>query len=400
MNNSLQNPKIVKGIFLANLSLWFFVIIPNIYIKGPSNFLVSLKSSSYCFLTCFILVCSIALMFLYTMYILQVYLLGPLLLSERRLIFSNLIKDNPGLQLSLILIHEPLRNSVESLLWTSIFLIFAWARAGCVIIASRLNDNKLKNLEKFNFLIFIQTLSLVVFNLILFHKASFWILLLLNFEALFIIKDNVLAYYQISNTRTIAGSTELKLEIFENVFKIVQWVQIGFMNGSIFSTNPIEFLLIIKLQGYFMQFLQKFKQYSKYKTSIYQFTLKYPPLGQNQVEELGDEKCCVCWDLLVTGTSCKITCGHIMHVECIWKWMLRNTERKCPMCKQTFLEPEGPNNQSVFSWLNFLGRTYRTSEEDLRRLMEVFPNLSEHELLREVERAGSVQQVIDNLLGE
>lgn len=400
MNNALQNPKVFKGVFLANISLWFFVIIPNIYVKGPSNFLVSLKSSSYCFLTCAILLCSMAFMFLYSMFKLQTCLLGPISLSERRQIFSNLMKDNPGLQLSLILIHGPFCNSVESLIWISIFLIFAWAKAGCTLISSRLNDNKLKNLDKFNIIIFIQILCLVLCNFFLFHNAGFWVFLLLNFESIFIFKENILAYHQISNTRTIASSTELKLEIFENILKIIQWVQVGFINGSIFSTNPIEFLLIIKLQWYFMQFLQKFKQYSKYKSSIYQFTLKYPPLGQAQIDELGDEKCCICWDLLNTGTSCRITCGHIMHVECIWGWMLRNSERKCPMCKQIFLEPEGQNNFSVFSWLNFLGRSYRTSEEDLRRLMEVFPNLSEHELLREVERAGSVQQVIDNLLGE
>lgn len=400
MNNPLQNPKVLKGAFLANICLWFFAIIPSIYIKGPSNFLVSLKYSSYCFLTCLILLCSFSFMFLYSMLTIQTYLIGPISLSERRQIFSNLLKDNPALQLSLILIHGPFCNSVESLLWISIFIIFAWAKAACTLISSRLNDNKLKNLDKFNLLIFAQTTGLVLCNIFLFHKAGFWVFLLLNFESVFIFKENLLAYHQISNTRTISSSTELKLEILENIIKIVQWVQVGFINGSIFSTNPIEFLLIFKLQWYFMQFLQKFKQYSKYKSSIYRFTLKYPRLRQAQIDELGDEKCCICWDLLNTGSSCKITCGHIMHVECIWGWMLRNSERKCPMCKQTFLEPEGQDNFSVFSWLNFLNRSGRTSEEDLRRLMEVFPNLSEHELLREVERAGSVQQVIDNLLGE
>jgi hypothetical protein len=116
------------------------------------------------------------------------------------------------------------------------------------------------------------------------------------------------------------------------------------------------------------------------------------------LEELGDEKCCVCWDSLSSATSCKITCGHVIHVECIWKWMLRNTERKCPLCKQSFLEPNQGNGFSLLSVFSFFAR--RTSEEDLRRLAEVFPNLSEHELLREIERAGSVQEVIDNLLGD
>jgi hypothetical protein len=79
--------------------------------------------------------------------------------------------------------------------------------------------------------------------------------------------------------------------------------------------------------------------------------------------------------------------------------MLRNSERKCPLCKQTFLEPDASSSFSLLSIFSFFARG-RSNEEDLRRMMEVFPNLSEQELLREVERAGSVQQAIDNLLGE
>lgn len=394
-----QNPRVLKAVMTLNALLWFIVIIPNMYVKGLSNSLVSLKSSPYCFLTCLILFLSIALQFLYLIHQLQTYLLGSLLLSERQLIFSNLIKDNPGLQLILILMQEQFRNSVESLIWAVVFLLFAWGKAACVIIISRLNDNKLKNLEKFNFLVIGLTSFVLICNFVLFRTCGLWIFVMLNFEAVFILKDCVLAYYQITNTRTLSASTELRIEIIENLLKLSQWLQIGFTNGSIISTNPVEFLLMIKLQTYIMSFFNKCSSYSRYRSSIQQFTLKYPPLSDKDFEELVDEKCCVCWDLLHTATSCRITCGHVIHVECIWKWMLRNSERKCPLCKQTFLEPDASSSFSLLSIFSFFARG-RSNEEDLRRMMEVFPNLSEQELLREVERAGSVQQAIDNLLGE
>lgn len=80
--------------------------------------------------------------------------------------------------------------------------------------------------------------------------------------------------------------------------------------------------------------------------------------------------------------------------------MLRNTDRKCPMCKQTFLLPDDRASRSIFSWFSFFSRSQRRAEEELARMRELFPNHSEIDILREIERAGSVQAAIESLLGE
>ena len=177
-------------------------------------------------------------------------------------------------------------------------------------------------------------------------------------------------------------------------------MHLAFSHGNLFSANPVEFLLIIKLQGYCYSFATQAKQFIKYRSSIHRFTKQYPELSPSEVEHLEDEKCCICWDGLKTGSSCKITCGHILHIECIWKWMLRNTDRKCPMCKQTFLQPEIRMSSSFFSWIPFFSRQNRRTEEDMRRLRDLFPNLTEQEILREIENAGSAQAAINSLLEE
>lgn len=398
--NHLQTTQLLYGLLLGNICLWVFFILPNMYFKGLTNSLVSLKSNPYCFFISLSLFCSISAILCLFMYAVAYWYLGVLLASERRFVFSNFIKDNPPLILCILVIGEANRSSVETLIWSVILCYLACCKGFCIVLRSRLQDNKLKNLDEFNKLTILLTTFFLLCSIFLFKDLGFWMVLMINFECIIIYKECIQAYYQISKNKAIPGTTELALQIVDALLKILQWLQIAFSHGSLFSANPVEFLLLIKLQGYFYTLLTLVKQYTKYKSSILRFTEQYPALSSDDIAHLSDEKCCICWDTLVTGTSCKITCGHILHIECIWKWMLRNTNRKCPMCNQTFLQPEGRVNSSIFSWVPFFSRQNRRAEEDVQRLRELFPNLSEQEIQREIEELGSVQAVINSLLGD
>ena len=396
----LQTPQLLYSLLLVNLCSWVFLILPNLYFKGLTNSIVSLKSSPYSLPLSLSLFCSLGSLLCFFMYLLSSYYLGPLLASERQFAISNFFKDNPPLMLCILVQGEPNRSSVEALLWSLILLYQSCCKAFCVVLRSRLQDNKLKNLSELNFTILFLTSLFLLLSLLVFKDLGFWMNLMINFETLLIYKECAQAHYQLSSNQTIPGTTELALQILETLLKLFQWLHIALTHGSLFSANPVWFLLLIKLQGYFYAMLTLVKQYWRYKESILRFAQQYPPLNGREVDGLGEEKCCICWDKLGNGSSCKITCGHILHIECIWKWMLRNTNRKCPMCNQVFLQPEGREGEGIFSWIPFFNRQRSRNEEGVQRLRELFPNLNEQEILREIESLGSIQAVIDSLLGD
>lgn len=81
-------------------------------------------------------------------------------------------------------------------------------------------------------------------------------------------------------------------------------------------------------------------RYSKYSASMKVFVDNYPPLAPEEMEAIQDDKCCICWEPLKAGSCCRLLCKHVHHIECIRKLMLFTRERKCPLCKQLYLEPQ------------------------------------------------------------
>jgi hypothetical protein len=116
LRNLGQNPKFIFGVFFLNLNVWLLIILPTLYFKGPAHCLVSLKSSPYSFVFCLTLFCSLALVISYLMLLATHSYLGKLVPSEKRSIVSNFFKDNPPLQLIIIIFAESDRNSVEALI--------------------------------------------------------------------------------------------------------------------------------------------------------------------------------------------------------------------------------------------------------------------------------------------
>ena len=155
-------------------------------------------------------------------------------------------------------------------------------------------DNKLKNLEEFNLAIMFFTGLIITTNIFVFKSLGAEMLLMINFEGVFILKESLLAYYQLSKNKEISGFSDLFLQIIETALKILQWLQIGVIHGNIFSTTPVDALLILKLQSYVCALYAQTKQYFKYKTSIEQFVKLYPALSSNEVQLLNEDKCCIC----------------------------------------------------------------------------------------------------------
>jgi Ring finger domain/CUE domain len=397
IRNYITNPIFFYWVGIGNIAVWVAFIIPNILLKGVLNSVASLNSDPHSLPICFFLFFSIACIILFSMFFTTNWYLGPVTASERRLVLSNFIKDSPPLQFCILIIGEPNRNSLEGLIWSVILCSLACCKGFCVLLKGRISDNKLTNIQEFNRTILVVITLFILTTILLFKEAGFWILLMINFESIFIYKECLQAYYQISKNKNISGSTDLLLQIFETILKIAQWLQIAFAHGDLFSASPVEFLLVIKLQSHFYSLISQVNQYAIYKDSIHKFMIQYPPLSSSEVAVLGDEKCCICWDNLASGTSCKITCNHVLHIECIWKWMLRTSDRKCPMCKQIFLITEERPRRSISSWISIFNRP---AQQDFTRLSELFPNFTEQELVGIVQRTGSVQAAIDSLLGD
>ena len=101
---------------MGNVIVWGFLIVPNVYFKGFANSLITLKTSHYCFITCFGLFCSISILLIGSAYKLALWYIGSLVPSEKGLVFSNFGKDNLPLQLFIIIFGDPSRNSVEVLI--------------------------------------------------------------------------------------------------------------------------------------------------------------------------------------------------------------------------------------------------------------------------------------------
>ena len=294
LRTHIQSKNILYGLAIANISIWILIIIPNLYFKGLTNALISLKSHSYCLIICSCLFCSINSIICFLMYLVTYFYLGNPLASERRFVFSNFIKDNPPLQLCIIVLGETNRSSIEALIWSIILTYLACCKGFCIILKCRLQDNKLKNLEEFNKAITTLAFLFVFITIILFKELGLWMMLMINFEVFFIIKECMQVYYQLNNNKAILGTTELGLQILDTILKIFQWLHLAFSHGNLFSANPVEFLLIIKLQGYCYSFATQAKQFIKYRSSIHRFTKQYPELSPSEVEHLEDEKCCIC----------------------------------------------------------------------------------------------------------
>ena len=90
----LQTPQLLYSLLLVNLCSWVFLILPNLYFKGLTNSIVSLKSSPYSLPLSLSLFCSLGSLLCFFMYLLSSYYLGPLLASERQFAISNFFKNS------------------------------------------------------------------------------------------------------------------------------------------------------------------------------------------------------------------------------------------------------------------------------------------------------------------
>ena len=53
-----------------------------------------------------------------------------------------------------------------------------------------------------------------------------------------------------------------------------------------------------------------------------------------KTDELDNMECNICLDNYVKGCEVAfISCGHYYHTECITKWLLKGSDKTCPLCR-------------------------------------------------------------------
>ncbi|OMJ91597.1 hypothetical protein SteCoe_5857 [Stentor coeruleus] len=328
---------IFYALVFLNIIAWIFLIIPVLIKSGLTHALKQLSSSPFCIFVSFSLFCSIFSLTIFLSQIITYIFLGGLTLSDKRNIFKSFLIDNSILQVVLIILRCPNPNSIEGLLWAIVYSNYACIKGMCLIISLRINENNLKNLSPFIKMLIFSTISILLLNLKIFAGIGFWNTLLLNFDAIIILKLLIQSYYTICLQNKIPALTDKILEIFDSALMISKWLHLEFSNGGMTSLNPLEFIVLVKLQEHCLIISKQIKQYFQFKDSIKQFNDMFPYIPKDEINILGEEKCCICWDLLNAEKCCRLNCGHVLHAECVWKYMTKSIDRKCPMCRKIFI---------------------------------------------------------------
>lgn len=157
----------------------------------------------------------------------------------------------------------------------------------------------------------------------------------------------------------------------------------------------------MKLQKFIINLVSIYKRYRQYVASMNSFVKRYPPMTEQELEKLEGEKCCICWEALQINKCSRISCGHIHHIDCIRIWILNNPEKRCPLCKQQFLQPEPSQEQSFWSYFSFfrnaaINRAQR--EMEIEQVRQILPHIPQEVIRRELDRTGSMDETIANML--
>lgn len=332
------------ALVFLNIIAWIFLIIPVLIKSGLVHVLKQLSSSPFCIFVAFSLFCSIFSLTIFASHIITYIFLGSLSLSDKRNVLKGFLTDNSILQVVLIILRCSNPNSIEGLLWAIVYSNYACIKGMCLVISLRISENNLKNLSPFIHMLIFLTISILLLNLQIFTGIGFWNNLLLNFDSLLILKLLIQSYYTICLQNKIPALVDKILEIFDSALIISKWLHLEFSNGGMTSLNPLEFVILVKLQGHFSIISKQIKQYFQFKDSIKQFKDMFPDVSKDEINLLGEEKCCICWDLLSAEKCCRLNCGHSLHTECVWKCMTKSIDRKCPMCRKIFIPLGGRFN--------------------------------------------------------
>ena len=142
-----SNRKLTYSLIFINICGWVVFVIPFIYLKGLDNLLASLNSSPFSLFITFSLLSSICMMLFFFMYLVAIYYLNAIDHAEESSVINRFLNDNPPVQLWIVFIGNPERNSFEILTWGVIIFSYAYFKSFCVLVSSRLSGKKIRNLQ-------------------------------------------------------------------------------------------------------------------------------------------------------------------------------------------------------------------------------------------------------------
>lgn len=320
---------------------------------------------------------------------------GPLNAQEGTQLCRRLGTENCCLQLIVVGVGQERTGIVELLLWGCIYAIYSVLRGLLIWTELRIQANRRTGLEALMMLQLGAVLLLVLVTGWVFWAASSLTLVQLHYDGAVLVL--LLAGLQMSG-RTSWTSWEIKSVMGAHGVSFFQWSHFLLAHMK-WLGFPLQFLLFYRLTKVLQQLQQDFLRYRGFQQSTGLLLQQCPPLPASQVAAMGDEKCCMCWEPLTSSTCSQLPCSHIHHIECLRKLMMSSRDRKCPLCKQVFLQGYQPQpSQEFLRVLAQLTAPRGGMEHAIARVREVVPQVPEEVIRAELERTRSMQQTIANLV--
>jgi len=320
---------------------------------------------------------------------------GPLNAQEGSQLCKILSSENSCLQFIVVGLGQERTGMVELLLWGCIYSIYSILRGLLIWTELRIQANRRAGLEALIALQLGALLSLMIVTGWVFWAASGLTLVQLHYDGAVLLL--LLAGIQMSG-RTSWTAWEIKCVMAAHGVSFFQWSHFLLAHMK-WLGFPLQFILFFRLTKVLQQLQQDFLRYRGFQQSTGLLLQQCPPLPASQVEALGDEKCCMCWEPLPSSTCSQLPCSHIHHIECLRKLMMSSRERKCPLCKQVFLQGYQPQpSQEFLRVLAQLTAPRGGVDFAVARIREVVPQISEEVVREELERTRSMQQTIANLV--
>ena len=302
------------------------------------------------------------------------------------------------LQFCVVLVGESQRNVIETLIWSMVFIYYSCCNVVSTTARYRLQNNNIRGLRSVLTTLLIACSLFIGLTTWLLSEAGFFMLVLVNYEGILVFMESIVTYYQLISRSSFNSQQELAQEIIETIVKMLQWLHLSVTYGSWFSANPLQFLILFKLQGDASILLTGFKKFKSYKSSMKLFLTRYPPLSTQQQSFFKDESCSICWETLSYGTTSCLPCRHAYHIDCIKSWILSNSANTCPLCKRPFLESdEEASYQNIYNVLMAL-RQERNDEAALR-IHNVLSHIPLELIRNHLETTQSINDTVNHFVG-
>lgn len=236
------------------------------------------------------------------------YFLPNATLTEMTTIGQKLAAENAVLQTFIIVLGEDNLNAVEALVWTCIALVYTSLRVCLAAAHTRLELDSAAEVERLLWGVAVVTGLFVLASGWVFWSVGIWLLLIMHYEGF----DIILQCCGLLARKRSIGQ-EIVLMGAAHAVTLVQWLHL-LVTYTSFLGFPIQFILFYKLARVFQKLQEDTWRYRGYHHSTKLLLQKCPPLTGAELESVGDERCCMCWEALREGSCSRLPCRHVHHV--------------------------------------------------------------------------------------